>query len=101
MPGGCSWERPACRRLPFSTAAQQHRPGCSALQGGSTTEVPAQGAAGNQTLLWPPLLRAGKSPSGKLVVDIERLRPVSKVGGIAYALSGECFDLAVPAVGKK
>lgn len=40
--------------------------------------------------------RAGKSPSGKLVVDIERYQPISRLGGNTYARVGGLFDLPRP-----
>jgi hypothetical protein len=42
------------------------------------------------------LRAAGKSPSGKLVVDIERYQPISRLGGNTYARVRGLFDLPRP-----
>jgi len=39
---------------------------------------------------------AGKSPSGKLVVDIQKLRPISRLGGNTYGRTNDIFDLPRP-----
>ncbi|GIL67856.1 hypothetical protein Vafri_21150, partial [Volvox africanus] len=39
---------------------------------------------------------AGRSPSGKLVVDMTRLAPVARCGGITYARCTELYDMARP-----
>lgn len=39
---------------------------------------------------------AGRSPSGKLVVDINKLRPISRLGGNTYGRTGGLFDLPRP-----
>jgi flavin reductase (DIM6/NTAB) family NADH-FMN oxidoreductase RutF len=39
---------------------------------------------------------AGASPSGKLVVDLEKLRPLARCGGNTYARVGGLFDLPRP-----
>ena len=39
---------------------------------------------------------AGKSPSGKLVVDVEKLKPMSRLGGNTYARTAGLFDLPRP-----
>lgn len=39
---------------------------------------------------------AGKSPSGKLVVDPLKLRPMARMGGNTYARVCGMFDLARP-----
>lgn len=38
----------------------------------------------------------GSSPSGKMVVDPLKFRPVSRLGGVTYALSGPLFELKRP-----
>lgn len=38
----------------------------------------------------------GKSPSGKLIVDIEKYRPISRLGGNTYGRVLEIFDLPRP-----
>jgi hypothetical protein len=38
----------------------------------------------------------GKSPSGKLIVDIERYRPISRLGGNTYGRVCGLFDLPRP-----
>ena len=44
----------------------------------------------------PRLALSGKSPSGKLVVDIEKYRPISRLGGNTYARVAGLFDLPRP-----
>ncbi|PSC71889.1 Flavin reductase-FMN-binding domain containing [Micractinium conductrix] len=44
---------------------------------------------------------AGRSPSGKLVVDIEKYKPVSRLGGNTYARTSGLFDLPRPDRGPK
>ncbi|KAL4444869.1 hypothetical protein ABPG77_003919 [Micractinium sp. CCAP 211/92] len=39
---------------------------------------------------------AGRSPSGKLVVDIEKYQPMSRLGGNTYARTSGLFDLPRP-----
>ncbi|EFJ43026.1 hypothetical protein VOLCADRAFT_96769 [Volvox carteri f. nagariensis] len=39
---------------------------------------------------------AGRSPSGKLVVDLARLAPVARCGGVTYARCTELYDMARP-----
>lgn len=39
---------------------------------------------------------AGKSPSGKLVVDIQKLKPISRLGGNTYGRTNDIFDLPRP-----
>lgn len=39
---------------------------------------------------------AGKSPSGKLVVDILKLKPISRLGGNTYGRTNNIFDLPRP-----
>ncbi len=39
---------------------------------------------------------AGKSPSGKLTVDFEKLRPVARLGGNTYGEVGRVYDLPRP-----
>lgn len=39
---------------------------------------------------------AGRSPTGKLVVDPVKLRPVSRLGGLTYGLTTRLFNLARP-----
>jgi flavin reductase (DIM6/NTAB) family NADH-FMN oxidoreductase RutF len=39
---------------------------------------------------------AGASPSGRLVVDATKLRPVARMGGNTYAASPALFDLPRP-----
>eukprot|EP00798_Chlamydomonas_sp_ICE-L_P021214 gene21214-28123_t len=39
-----------------------------------------------------------KSPSGKLVIDPIKLRPVSRMGGVSYGLVAQLFDMARPNV---
>lgn len=39
---------------------------------------------------------AGRSPSGKLVVDVERYKPMSRLGGNTYARTTGLFDLPRP-----
>jgi len=39
---------------------------------------------------------AGRSPTGKLVVDAARLRPVSRLGGLTYGRTSELYDLPRP-----
>lgn len=39
---------------------------------------------------------AGRSPSGKLVVDIDKYRPMSRLGGNTYARTSGLFDLPRP-----
>ena len=37
-----------------------------------------------------------KSPSGKLVVDIAKFQPISRLGGNTYARTAGLFDLPRP-----
>jgi len=39
---------------------------------------------------------AGRSPTGKLVVDAASLRPVSRLGGVTYGRTSELYDLPRP-----
>ena len=39
---------------------------------------------------------AGKSPTGKLVVDVEKLAPISRLGGNTYGRTSGLFDLPRP-----
>ena len=39
---------------------------------------------------------AGLSPSGKLVVDVQKLKPISRLGGNTYGQSYGLFDLPRP-----
>lgn len=39
---------------------------------------------------------AGRSPTGKLVVDAAALRPVSRLGGVTYGRTSEVYDLPRP-----
>lgn len=39
---------------------------------------------------------AGRSPTGKLVVDAAALRPVSRLGGVTYGRTSELYDLPRP-----
>ncbi|GAB4823945.1 hypothetical protein N2152v2_010991 [Parachlorella kessleri] len=39
---------------------------------------------------------AGKSPHGKLIVDPQKLQPISRLGGNTYAHISELFDLPRP-----
>jgi len=46
--------------------------------------------------LLPSLLAAGRSPSGKLVVDIEKYQPMCRLGGNTYGRTTGLFDLPRP-----
>lgn len=39
---------------------------------------------------------AGASPSGKLVVDVAKLKPISRLGGNTYGRTSGLFDLPRP-----
>lgn len=39
---------------------------------------------------------AGRSPSGKLVVDAVKLRPVCRLGGVTYGSVTELYDIPRP-----
>lgn len=39
---------------------------------------------------------AGKSPTGKLIVDVEKLAPISRLGGNTYGRTSGLFDLPRP-----
>ncbi len=39
---------------------------------------------------------AGRSPSGKLVVEAARLQPMCRLGGVTYGRVTELFDLPRP-----
>lgn len=39
---------------------------------------------------------AGKSPHGKTIVDVNKLRPMSRFGGNIYGTSGTCFEIPRP-----
>jgi flavin reductase (DIM6/NTAB) family NADH-FMN oxidoreductase RutF len=39
---------------------------------------------------------AGRSPTGKLVVDAAALAPVSRLGGVTYGRTSELYDLPRP-----
>lgn len=43
-----------------------------------------------------PAPPAGSSPSGKLVVDLGKLQPMSRLGGNTYGRVSGCFDLPRP-----
>jgi len=38
----------------------------------------------------------GQSPSGKTIVDINKLRPMSRFGGAIYGTTGACFEIPRP-----
>jgi len=38
----------------------------------------------------------GRSPTGKLVVDPLKLRPVARLGGVSYAELTELYDMGRP-----
>lgn len=38
----------------------------------------------------------GASPTGKLVVDLPKLQPVARCGGVTYTRASELYDLPRP-----
>ena len=66
-------------------------------------EAPGPGGIGGSTVVIGEVVMwhvaegvAGKSPSGKLVVDIQKLKPISRLGGNTYARTNDIFDLPRP-----
>jgi flavin reductase (DIM6/NTAB) family NADH-FMN oxidoreductase RutF len=87
---GADWKQCSERQLP-SNACLQLRPAlCVACARASCPlphTFPTLPATSNS---------AGKSPSGKLVVDINKYRPISRLGGNTYGRVSGLFDLPRP-----
>jgi flavin reductase (DIM6/NTAB) family NADH-FMN oxidoreductase RutF len=66
-------------------------------------EAPEPGGVGGTTVVIGEVVMwhvaegvAGKSPSGKLVVDVQKLKPISRLGGNTYGRTNDIFDLPRP-----